>query len=349
MDLQNHYYGHSVVLARHCGLPRPRHIAGLLQHGWTPTSPLLYHFADFPRLPARHRYLVWSHRSRGWDPLDDRPSVAIGAPWLYMPPPRTTPVATPGERRVVVFPAHGTKVVRMTGDHAAFAAQVAAEYGPAVVSLHDDDAGHREAAAIWAARGHVPVSAGQRRDPRFMCRIRSLISGADLVIANRLSTSVLYAAVLGVPVRITGPAFGLLLGTGVDAQGALHHQLRRTWPEFYDDSATLDDHRQVAARELGADAVREPTELAELLGWGGRNPRPFLQYWVGGPLHKAGNVLGVSHRMDDGMSLVSGASPLTWLRHPASHLPARLPDRRPTLSTGEDDAPLLLPVGAGTA
>jgi hypothetical protein len=236
----------------------------------------------------------------------------------------------------------------MSGDHAAFAAQVAAEHGPAVVSLHDDDVTRREAAAVWAAHGHVPVSAGQRRDPRFIGRIRSLVAGAGLVVANRLSTSVLYAAALGVPVRITGPAFGVLQGDQVDAQRPLHDHLRRTWPEFHDESASLEDRREVAARELGSGAVREPAELAELLGWTGRDPRPFLRYWLGGPLQKASNVLGLSPRLDDGMPLVAGASPLTWLRHPAAHLPGRLPDRRPT-RTPLDDAPLVLPVGAGSA
>ena len=31
MDIQNHFYGHSAALALAAGLPRPRHIPGVLQ------------------------------------------------------------------------------------------------------------------------------------------------------------------------------------------------------------------------------------------------------------------------------------------------------------------------------
>ena len=83
MDIQNHYYGHSAVMAAYAGLSRPRHVAGLLQHGWTATSPVDAHFADFPlvgRDPKRRRLLVWSHASRAWSPSEqDRPTTAVGA------------------------------------------------------------------------------------------------------------------------------------------------------------------------------------------------------------------------------------------------------------------------------
>ena len=115
MDTQNHFYGHSTVLARYAGLRRPRHLAGLLQHGWTALSPLEVNFGDFPRVGAEgdaRRLLVWSHASRAWDPqTQDRPSTAIGAPWLYLArmlrptlPPHD-PAASP-----LVIPMHGTHV-----------------------------------------------------------------------------------------------------------------------------------------------------------------------------------------------------------------------------------------------
>ena len=88
MEAQNHFYGHSAALAAYAGLTRPRHIAGLVQHGWTAGSPVDTHFRDFPTLrddsPGRwptgaRRLLVWSHESRGWSPDPSVETVPIGA------------------------------------------------------------------------------------------------------------------------------------------------------------------------------------------------------------------------------------------------------------------------------
>ena len=72
MESQNHFYGHSAALAVYAGRSRPRHIHGLVQHGWTAVSPVETHFRDFPRVgleaDSRRRLLVWSHESRAWDP-----------------------------------------------------------------------------------------------------------------------------------------------------------------------------------------------------------------------------------------------------------------------------------------
>ena len=48
MDIQNHFYGHTAVLAHAAGQPRVRHLAGLVQHGWVVTSPLVSNMGQFP-------------------------------------------------------------------------------------------------------------------------------------------------------------------------------------------------------------------------------------------------------------------------------------------------------------
>ncbi len=83
MDTQNHFYGHTAALAAYAGLARPRHVAGLIQHGWTTVPPIPVNFGDFPgvELDGRRSLFVWSHRSRAWDPAQSpRQSVALGSP-----------------------------------------------------------------------------------------------------------------------------------------------------------------------------------------------------------------------------------------------------------------------------
>ena len=70
MDTQNHFYGHTAALAAYAGLSRPRHVAGLIQHGWTTVPPIPVNFGDFPNVEksGRRQLFVWSHGSRAWDP-----------------------------------------------------------------------------------------------------------------------------------------------------------------------------------------------------------------------------------------------------------------------------------------
>src|SRR5918994_6819186 len=89
MEAQNHFYGHSAALAAYVGRSRPRHIHGLVQHGWTAVSPVTTHFRDFPAVgtsagPRSARLLVWTHESRGWDPgREEHETTPIGAQLVY--------------------------------------------------------------------------------------------------------------------------------------------------------------------------------------------------------------------------------------------------------------------------
>lgn len=338
MDIQNHYYGHSAVLAAYAGLPRPRHIAGLLQHGWTATSPVAAHFADFPQVGrTRHRrLLVWSHRSRAWSPADeDRPTTAVGAPILYL----ERLLARQGWSRSdalgpVFVPFHGTRLVRVTGAHAELARQVAKVDGPSTVCLHHEDMTDPEITSAWADAGHRLVTAGRRDDPRFLLRIMHLAGNASRLSSNRLSTAVVYAAALGTPAAVWGDplSFG---SQGADALAVL----RERWPEFHtadpDDgsrpatgAADADAAATALARaELGADALLEPGPLRSALGWSRRSPGPLVQYYAASPLAKAAMVLGLTKRTQASTAAMSAGSfsPWLWLRHPLAALPRPLP------------------------
>lgn len=326
MDIQNHYYGHSAVLATYTGLRRPRHIAGLVQHGWTATSPVAAHFADFPhtgRKPERRRLLVWSHRSRAWSPADeDRPTTPIGSPLLYL---ERLLHAQGWSRRSelgpVFIPFHGTRLVRVRGAHRELAQHVAEVDGPSTVCLHSEDILDPTLTDAWAAAGHRLVTAGNRDDPEFLLRIMHLVGHAEKVSSNRLSTAVVYAAALGTPSAVYGDP----LTFGMEHTGAID-LLRQTWPEFHG-SEPDPNCIPLARAELGADALLPPDALRIELGWTRRAVGPAADYWLRSPLAKAAMVLGLAERTEASRTAMSAGSfnPMLWLRHPLAHLPRPLP------------------------
>lgn len=331
MDIQNHYYGHSAALAAYAGLPRPRHVAGLLQHGWTTISPAAVQLHDFPSVgrTARRRLLVWSHGSRAWNPADEpRTTTPIGAPFLYLEAMARAagwPTRTHG---TVCLPVHGTRLIRVKGDHGALARSFADTEGPLTVCLHSEDLGDAQVVDAWQAAGHSIVCAGTRDDPLFLLRILGLVAGARRVVSNRLGTAVLYAAAVGTDVAVYGDPLTL---TSPEVQSVESVETR--WPELHGRSIDLDVATPLARAELGAQHLLQPDALRAVLGWR-RRPSlgPALDYWAVGPLRKALQVLGVSERGDDAVTPEAGLSPLVWLRHPLAHLPRPLPrtSSRPT-------------------
>lgn len=322
MDIQNHYYGHSAALARHVGLRSIRHINGLVQHGWTVASPSLVQFADFAKLPRTARRLVWSHSARGWNPADDPfDTTPIGAPFLYLSAlTGTTAGSADRDRPSVVFPVHGTRIVELaTQDDAAFSREVAERDGASIICLHPEDLDRADRLRPWTDFGHTVVSAGSRRDPLFLARILGLIRSARRVISNQLSTAVLYAAGEGAETAIYGPDVHIgALGTDIGRRA------RALWPEFYE-PADADQRRSIALAELGHAHLLTADALRTALGWDRHSPVPFMSYWAGAPVRKAGTVVGLLKRPEGARDPASDSSPLAYLRHPLSHLPGRLP------------------------
>jgi hypothetical protein len=330
MDIQNHFYGHSAILARYAGVRRVRHLGGLLQHGWTASSPLAVNFGDFPHVgagPDPRRLLVWSHSSRAWDPSQEaRPSVAIGAPWLYLAQmlgPRLLPPAATA--RPLVIPMHGTHVARLEADLPAMARFYLESLGPATICLHVEDLGHRDVVAAWSIGGNEIVSAGSRFDPLFLFRLLTGVRAASRVVSNRLQTAVWYALAAGVPTSVYGPAPRI-----AGEPGEALDLLRRMWPEVHGETVDQSAAVRLARAELGADSVRTPAQIRALAGWGERaSAGPFTDYWLRAPIDKALRVVGLRERVvrtDVGRAAVVAAPrPRDFLRHPLSHLPRPLP------------------------
>ena len=329
MDIQNHFYGHSAALALSAGLRRPRHIQGILQHGWTTTSPALVLAHDFPHVGMDPRWpmLVWSHSSRGWSPeTEERRSVAVGSPFLHLAKAARAAGWQPTDSgRTLWIPFHGTRLVRVEGDHAALAREAFERDGASTVCLHVEDADDPEIVRAWAAPGHRLVTAGRRRDPDFLARILGLVGSARRVASNRLSTAVMYAAAIGKEVAVYGPPLAF---TGDEVRSV--EQIRDLWPEFHGDTTPTDRTRPAAEAELGGTDLLPPAQLRTALGW----DRPYSTrsagyYWLGSSARKAAAALGITRRTDPEAFAVSSVTPLAFLRHPLSHLPSRLPRRVP--------------------
>ena len=343
MDIQNHFYGHTAALAAYAGLPRPRHVAGLIQHGWTTVPPIPVNFGDFPDVEkgGTRKLFVWSHSSRAWDPaLSPRQSFALGSPWAYL-------ASTPEVRRLLAEPAggepegtlivplHSTRIVEVKGDQASLALSYLRTEGRSTVCLHYEDLRKPEIVRSWLDAGHRLVTAGPRHDPDFLSRILALVIASKRVVANRLMTPVLYAASLGREVGVYGDPLSL-------SAAEIHGQdaIRSLWPELHGHSLDREVTTELARVELGFPHVLEPDELRAALGWAHRSAGPAVQYWASAPLHKAMNVLGVGERDPGSTEKQVGASPLAWLKHPMSHLPRPLPAHAAAL----DPLPAPIPV-----
>lgn len=342
MESQNHYYGHSRAFAHYLGEDGPRHIAGLVQHGWTALSPVTTHFRDFPWLASPtyrgpNRLLVWSHRSRAWDPASSAPTTAIGAPFAYEAVSRGLQDSPRGEG-TVILPVHGIETQAISGDHRAAARRWFDSEGPSTVSIYWSDARDERLVDAYREAGHRCVTLGARTDPDFLARLVGLVAGSARVVSNRLSTPVVYAAWLGRSVGVYGDP--MLLDS--EDRSTLE-RLERTWPELYGYETDDDAARAVATDELGAGDLLEPDALRRALGWDRRRVAPFVRHWTTSPVERA--LVNVRRRSgapaptapkpaagEQKPAEASSGIDLAWLRAATSYLPRPLGGARASSS-----------------
>lgn len=334
MDIQNHFYGHAAILAAAAGQSRVRHLPGLLQHGWPAASPVASMFHDFPKIgtPASKRTLwVWSHESRAWDPAAERHhTVPIGAPFLYLlRMRRAAPGLDSGQARPLIAPQHTTFLRGAVSNVADLAASYRERFGPSTVCLHGDDVVVASTVAAWRQAGHEVVTAGNRFDPQGLNRQLTGLLAASRLVTDRLSTFVFYALAAGIPVTITGQTTLLEGDSAVSVDS-----LRERWPEIHDESVPLAEQRALALSELGEASMLDSSDLVAALGWDSRGPAVAagLDYWALSPVRKAAMVLGITQRTDfgenahaTGQAVERPHQAASFLKHPLSHLPSRLP------------------------
>lgn len=262
MFAENRHYGHAEILLSYCALPSSTQIPVRLQHGWQPGIGMR------PRDMAQPGpKIVWSSRNleRARE-AGYRGAVPIGAPWLYMP---ATPDAGPEHpRSVLVVPFHGWEKQSLHGSMNAYADALARlereGFGPITVCLYWHEYEQAELRELFERRGCATTTMGHRNDnPEFLDRQRELIRKHAFVSSNRVSTATFYALAAGRPFFLHGPPVGL--SESDDPTGEQFDRWQREeFPELCGEPS-IERQRSLGEHELGAEHVRAPEQLRDLL------------------------------------------------------------------------------------
>ena len=271
MHHANHYYGHSHVLARYCGLDDrdPPRIHGYLQHGWNIGDGMA---ADHPYVPGFPLYL-WSERTRrrAWS-LGRRTGYVIGSPYAYLL--RLEPASDAEPREGTIwYPFHGWEGQHVVGDHERLIATIkATEPGPVTICLYWQEYESWRLRRRYERAGFRVICHGYRGgwgqeiDDRFLYRQLEEQRRHKRVASNRLSTAVLYGVLAGCEPAVYGDP--MLLEREDTAFGG-QPRIRRQWAELHDEQPDPVVARAIAADELGADRLVPPAELRRLFRWQG--------------------------------------------------------------------------------
>jgi hypothetical protein len=265
----NHYYGHSHVLARWCGLDAtdPPRLPGYLQHGWNIGDGMAPDHEFLPGAPL----FVWSERTRrrAWS-LGRRSVWAIGAPWAYLVAMEPEP---PGTRRegTIYYPFHGWEGQHVVGDHDGLIAEIRrVEQGPVTVCLYWQEYRSRRLRDRYRRAGFRVICHGYRGgwwkdlDPGFLYRQLAELRKHSRVASNRLCSAVFYGALAGCAPAVYGDPMQL-----ENEKSAFGGQARilREWSDMIGPAVDVATARRVAVAELGADRLLPPAELRRLFGW----------------------------------------------------------------------------------
>ena len=269
MHHANHYYGHSHVLARYCGLDDadPPRLRGYLQHGWNIGDGLAPDHEFVPGVPS----FLWSERTRrrAWS-LGRRQLYVTGSPFAYLL--AMQPIA-PDENRegTIWYPFHGWEGQHVEGDHAALMAEIrATEPGPVTVCLYWQEYRSAKLRRQYEQAGFRVVCHGYRGgwwtdlDPGFLYRQLGELRRHARVASNRLCSAVFYGALAGCEPAVYGDPMHLRNETS--AFGG-QQRILREWADLHGARVDASPARAIAVDELGADRLLSPPELRRLLGW----------------------------------------------------------------------------------
>lgn len=272
-------------------------------------------FHDFD--VASTKLFTWTQSARSWQ-TDASNVHAIGAPWLYLTKGKLL-VDAQQSSAPLFMPRHGTRISGAGVDHHMLAEAYAHKYGKGRVLLHADDAHEASTVEAWSSAGHEVNFSKSRFDPDFLVATWQEMSKATVVISDGISTSLLYAASLGVETEISDDV------TALPWLAKYDHELRETFPEFYR-SNSLETRRNLALSELGSNNLRSADELAELLSLDTTlSISAGAKYWGYSPVRKVLKVLSSSTATE---SALADSHWTDWLRRPLENVPRSLPKLR---------------------
>ena len=279
MHRANHYYGHSHLLARWCGLDErdPPRIHGYLQHGWNIGDGLA---ADHEFVSGTPVFL-WSERTRrrAWS-LGRRETYVVGSPWAYLLQMEPDLGAVPRREGTLWYPFHGWEGQQVVGDHGRLISEIRqTEPGPVTVCLYWQEYRSKSLRRRYERAGFRVICHGYRGgpwknlDPRFPYRQLVELRRHQRVASNRLCSAVLYGALAGCETAVYGDPMHLERESS--AFGG-QPRIRRQWSHLHGEQVDPAAALPVAVAELGADRLVPAPEMRALLRWPNPFQRPFV-------------------------------------------------------------------------
>jgi hypothetical protein len=265
----NHYYGHSHVLARWCGLDEtdPPRIHGYLQHGWNIGDGMAPDHEFVPGAPL----FVWSERvrKRAWS-LGRRQVYTIGSPWAYLLAMEPSPTETEREG-TIYYPFHGWEGQHVVGDHDGLIAEIQrTEEGPVTVCLYWQEYRSKKLRQTYERAGFRVICHGYRGgwwkdlDRGFLVRQLAEQRRHKRVASNRLCSAVFYGTLAGCEPAVYGDPMQL---EGERSAFGGQAFIERNWPYLLGPHVDVDRARQAASDELGAGQLLSPEELRLMFRW----------------------------------------------------------------------------------
>ncbi|MGW0506344.1 hypothetical protein [Micromonospora sp. NPDC003241] len=268
MHHANHYYGHSHLLARYCGLDdgQPPRVPGYLQHGWNIGDGMAPDHEFVPGVPL----FLWSERTRrrAWS-LGHRRTYVLGAPFAYLT--ATTPDGPSRREGTLWYPFHGWEGQRILGDHGRLVDEIrAVEPGPVTVCLYWQEYRSTRVRRYYERAGFRVVCHGYRGgrwtdlDPQFLVRQLAELRRHRRVASNRLCSAIFYGVLAGCEPAVYGDPMHLAGETPVWGG---QPRIRRQWADLHGPRVDVTVARALADAELGADRLLTPAELRHLFRW----------------------------------------------------------------------------------
>jgi hypothetical protein len=267
----NHYYGHSHVLARYCGLDDtdPPRINGYLQHGWNIGDGMAPDHEYVPGVPT----FVWSERTRrrAWS-LGRRQVYTVGSPWAYLVAMQPDPLVD--RAGTIYYPFHGWEGQQVVGDHDGLIAEIQrVEEGPVTVCLYWQEFRSARLRRRYERAGFRVICHGYRGgrwkdlDPGFLDRQLAEQRRHRRVASNRLCSAVFYGTLAGCEPAVYGDPMQL---EGETSAFGGPTRIQRQWSALHGEQVDPSVARQAAIDELGADRLLTPDELRHLFRWPSR-------------------------------------------------------------------------------
>ncbi len=271
----NRYYGHDAVLKRYARVRLPYIVPGEIQHGWHADAGIYGDLTQHTEAEKMARRYVWNRRNleRALD-CGYRNTVAIGAPFLYLPGETTEAASGFGERSLLLFPFHTWErepfidPVHTYRDYIQEIRELRNAFSPITVCLYWIQYENPDIVRLFEENGLQVTTLGHRDDnPTFLHKFRSLAANHEHVSSNSLSTAVFYALYMRKKAFLFGhPPYSEVrwLPTANVADTGEHAALYTElgWKDFDNRS-----HYWVGETELGLEFKRTPAELRRLFRW----------------------------------------------------------------------------------